>query len=159
MNLGSLRPSEGHKKNRKRIGRGEGSGSGVTAGKGNKGGQARTGFSYKVGFEGGQMPLQRRIPKFGFKNPFKEIFSTVNLERLQELAEGHAEVKNAELDQAMLHKLGAIKTLKHHVKVLGRGELKASLTVKAHKFSEAAKTAIEQAGGKAIVIEQPTHKR
>jgi large subunit ribosomal protein L15 len=155
MTLGTLNPAPGHRKNRKRLGRGESSGVGGTSGKGHKGGQARTGYSSKQGFEGGQMPLQRRIPKFGFANPFRVTYTTINLERLQELAETHKEVLSMDVDLALLHKLGVVSKASKPLKVLGRGELKAKLTVKADKFSETAKAAIEKAGGQAISVALP----
>ncbi len=152
MKLHSLKPAEGSTRNRMRIGRGPGSGKGGTATKGNKGGQSRSGYSAKPAFEGGQMPLARRTPKFGFKNPFRVEFSVVNLSRIQELAETMG-VTSLELDPQVMITNGLVRNLNRPIKVLARGEVKVALNVKAHKFSEAALRAIEQAGGKAIVIE------
>lgn len=152
MNLHSLTPSPGSTKNRIRIGRGVGSGKGGTATKGHKGGQARTGYSAKTAFEGGQMPLARRIPKFGFKNPFRVDYSVVNLVRLQEIAESLGKTE-LEFDPQLMITNGLVRNLNQPIKVLARGEVKAKLIVKAHKFSEAAQRAIEQVGGQAIVID------
>lgn len=143
MDLSNLKPAVGSVKNRKRIGRGQGSGRGGTSTKGHKGAQSRTGYSRKVGFEGGQMPLQRRIPKGGFKNINRIEYAAINIDVLQQLAEDMGvKVINRELLLAK-HLIG-----KHDlIKVLGRGELKATLEVHANKFSETAKSAIETAGG------------
>jgi large subunit ribosomal protein L15 len=152
MNLHSLTPAEGSTKNRIRIGRGVGSGKGGTATKGHKGGQARTGYSRKVAFEGGQMPLSRRIPKFGFKNPFRVEYTVVNLSRLQELAEDMA-VTSLDVDPQFLIANGIVRNLNQPIKILARGEVKVALNITAHKFSEAAQRAIEQAGGKVTRID------
>lgn len=143
MDLSNLKPAVGSVKNRKRIGRGQGSGRGGTSTKGHKGAQSRTGYSRKVGFEGGQMPLQRRIPKGGFKNINRIEYAAINIDVLQQLAEDMGvKVIDRELLLAK-HLIG-----KHDlIKVLGRGELKATLEVHANKFSETAKSAIETAGG------------
>ncbi len=149
MKLNSLRPASGATKNRKKIGRGQGSGKGGTATRGHKGAQSRSGYSRKIGFEGGQMPLQRRVPKFGFKNNNKIVMKPINLDDIQTLSEskGLTEITPEVLkDNGMIGK-GDI------VKVLGRGEIKASLTVKAHKFSKSAVEAIEKAGGNTSVEE------
>jgi large subunit ribosomal protein L15 len=148
MNLSNLKPAEGSTKNRKRIGRGQGSGRGGTSTKGHKGAQSRTGYSRKVGFEGGQMPLQRRIPKGGFKNINRVEYAAINLDVLQNLADS---LKVNKIDHQLLvskHLVGKTE----RVKVLGRGEIKAGIEVHAHKFSDTAKTAIEKAGGSANLI-------
>lgn len=124
----------------KRLGRGQGSG-GTTAGRGHKGDKSRSGYRKKIGFEGGQMPLQRRVPKFGFKNNNKEIFKAVNLDTLQALSE-----KATDITPQVLADNGIVGK-KDKVKILGRGELKARLNVQAHAFSETARKAIESAGG------------
>jgi large subunit ribosomal protein L15 len=143
MDLSNLKPAVGSVKNRKRIGRGQGSGRGGTSTKGHKGAQSRTGYSRKVGFEGGQMPLQRRIPKGGFKNINRIEYAAINIDVLQQLADDMG-VKVIDRDLLLAkHLIG-----KHDlIKVLGRGELKATLEVHANKFSETAKSAIETAGG------------
>jgi large subunit ribosomal protein L15 len=143
MNLHTLKPAEGSTKNRKRIGRGQGSGRGGTSTKGHKGAQSRTGYSRKIGFEGGQMPLQRRIPKGGFKNINRVEYAAINLDVLQQIAES---LNVSKIDHALLvskHLVGK----RELVKVLGRGEVKSGLEVHAHKFSDTAKAAIEKAGG------------
>jgi large subunit ribosomal protein L15 len=148
MNLSNLKPAEGSVKNRKRIGRGQGSGRGGTSTKGHKGAQSRTGYSRKIGFEGGQMPLQRRIPKGGFKNINRMEYAAINLDVLQTLAE---EMKVNKIDRELLvnkHLIGKNELFK----VLGRGEVKSSLEVHAHKFSDTAKSAIEAAGGSVHLI-------
>ena len=148
MKLETLKPAEGSVKSSKRIGRGEGSKKGGTSTKGHKGAQSRSGYSRKLGFEGGQMPLQRRVPKYGFKNPFRVAYKAVNLDKIQEVAEK----KGTELvDKAFMVENGLIKK-KDLVKVLGRGEYSAKLTVKADKFSKSAIEMIEKAGGKAETI-------
>ncbi|MEP1034962.1 50S ribosomal protein L15 [Ekhidna sp.] len=149
MRLESLKPAEGSTKNRKRIGRGQGSGRGGTSTKGHKGAQSRAGYSRKTGFEGGQMPLQRRVPKFGFKNNNKIVSKAINLDDLQKLSETK---KLKEITPEILKENGLAQK-KDIVKVLGRGELKASLKVTAHKFSKTAQEAIEKAGGSIIVVE------
>ncbi len=146
MDLSNLKPAIGSTKNRKRIGRGAGSGTGKTAGKGHKGQNARSGGGVKAGFEGGQMPLQRRLPKRGFKSLDKKVYALVNLRDL-ELFEAGGVVDVAALGQA-----GLVKNIHDGVKVLGDGELSKALTVKAHKFSKSAVEKIEAAGGKAEVI-------
>jgi large subunit ribosomal protein L15 len=148
MNLHTLKPAEGSTKNRKRIGRGQGSGRGGTSTKGHKGAQSRTGYSRKIGFEGGQMPLQRRIPKGGFKNINRMEYAAINLDVLQALAD---ELKVNKIDREVLINKHLISK-SDLFKVLGRGELSAGLEVHAHKFSDSAKAAIENAGGSAHVI-------
>ncbi len=148
MNLSNLKPADGSVKNRKRIGRGQGSGRGGTSTKGHKGAQARTGYSRKIGFEGGQMPLQRRIPKGGFKNINRIEYTAINLDVIQTLAE---ELKINKIDKEVLvakHLMGKNDL----VKILGRGEIKSSVEVHAHKFSDTAKSAIEAAGGSTQII-------
>ena len=147
MKLYELQPAAGSVKDVKRIGRGHGSGSGKTAGKGHKGQKARSGGSIRPGFEGGQMPLQRRMPKRGFNNIFATVYATVNVSALEERFEAGAVV-----DADSLKACGLIKDAKDGIKVLGNGELTKSLTVKAAKFTAAAQEKIEKAGGKAEVI-------
>lgn len=148
MNLSNLKPADGSIKNRKRIGRGQGSGRGGTSTKGHKGAQSRTGYSRKIGFEGGQMPLQRRIPKGGFKNINRMEYAAINLDVLQQLAETGGVKK---IDQQFL--IGSHLVNKRElIKVLGRGEITLALEVHAHKFSNTAKLAIENAGGTAHII-------
>jgi large subunit ribosomal protein L15 len=141
-----LKPAKGATKKAKRVGRGVGSGFGKTSGKGHKGQKARSGGVKGAGFEGGQMPLQRRIPKRGFTNIFRKEYSVVNLADLEKVA-GSSPVTPETLMQN-----GLIKNLKAGVKVLGMGELKSKLTVRAHKFSKSALDKIQAAGGKAEVI-------
>jgi large subunit ribosomal protein L15 len=143
MNLSSLTPAKGSVKGRKRLGRGTGSGRGGTSTRGHKGAQSRSGYSSKRGFEGGQMPLQRRLPKFGFKNPFRVEYHGINLDTLQALADTQ---KISSIDIDVLVKNGLAQK-KERIKILGRGELKSKLDVKAHAFSAAAKEAIESKGG------------
>lgn len=148
MRLGELSPAMGSTTTRKRLGRGIGSGLGKTSGKGHKGQWARSGGGVRPGFEGGQMPLIRRIPKRGFNNHFKKIYSIVNLSVLEGLE------ANSVVDMAMLDEKGLIKVVKGSIglKVLGNGTLTKALTVKASGFSASAKEAIEKAGGKAEEI-------
>ena len=148
MKLSELKPAKGATHNSKRIGRGQGSGKGGTATRGTKGAQARAGYEHKIGFEGGQMPIQRRVPKFGFKNPTRVEYTAVNVSALQALSEkiGKTEIG---LDEIKLAGLAGPKEL---VKVLGNGEISAALTVTADAFSSSAVSKIEAAGDKAIVI-------
>lgn len=146
MKLHELSPAAGSVKESKRIGRGHGSGQGKTAGKGHKGQKARAGRGMRPGFEGGQMPLQRRIPKRGFVNIFATRYTAINLSALDKFESG------AVVDAAALKEAGIIKKELDGVKILGQGELTKALTVKAAKFSESAKQKIEAAGGKAEVI-------
>ena len=143
MNLSNLKPAEGSIKNRKRIGRGQGSGRGGTSTKGHKGAQSRTGYSRKIGFEGGQMPLQRRIPKGGSKNINRVEYAAINLDVLQQLAESNGVTT---IDKQFLISKHLINK-REMIKVLGRGEITIALEVHAHKFSATAKAAIEKAGG------------
>jgi len=145
MNLSGLRPPAGQKKNRKRIGRGMGSGHGKTSTRGSKGQHAGTGFSQKRGFEGGQMPLHRRLPKRGFTNIFKKQFAIVNLGRLEKL-EGDAFTVDR------LRELGVIRKPADGLKILGTGQLTRKITVEAHQFSKSALEKIQKAGGTAQVI-------
>jgi large subunit ribosomal protein L15 len=147
MKLHTLKPAAGSVKTNKRLGRGQGSG-GSTAGRGHKGAQSRSGYHKKIGFEGGQMPLQRRIPKFGFKNNNKVYFKSINLDVLEELAQ---KTKASAIDVALMINNGLVGK-KDKVKILGRGELKAKVNVSAHAFSETATKAIETAGGTATKI-------
>ena len=146
MDLSNLQPAPGSTKNRKRIGRGPASGSGKTAGKGHKGQNARSGGGVKPGFEGGQMPLQRRLPKRGFTSLNRKVYALVNLRDLDQFEAGSV------VDLEALGKAGLIGALKDGVKVLADGEISKSLTVQAHKFSKAAAEKIEAAGGKAEVL-------
>ena len=149
MDLSTLKPAKGSVKSGKRIARGQGSGKGGTATRGHKGAKSRSGYSKKLGFEGGQMPLQRRVPKFGFTNINRVEYQGVNLDTLQELVEAK-KIKDT-VDFATLVDLG-LAGKNELVKILGRGELKAKLTVRAHKFTASAKAAIEAAGGEAVTL-------
>lgn len=149
MNLNNLKPAEGSIKHSKRIGRGAGSGKGGTSTRGNKGAKARSGYHQKVGFEGGQMPLYRRVPKFGFKNLNRVEYVGINLDTLSALAEA----KNiTDFNVEVLKQNGLISS-NDRIKILGRGELAKAVNVTAHAFSAAAKKAIEDKGGVATVIE------
>jgi large subunit ribosomal protein L15 len=146
MNLSTIRAPKRASEKRKRVGRGMGSGMGKTSARGHKGQRSRSGSRMMRGFEGGQMPLHRRMPKRGFTNIFREEYAIVNLERLAELG-------LKEITPEALHKAGVVKRAKDRVKVLGVGELKSALTVKAHKFSKSAQEKITKAGGKFEVIQ------
>ncbi len=148
MDLSNLKPAKGSVKNKKRIGRGQGSGRGGTSTRGHKGAQSRSGYKQKSGFEGGQMPLFRRVPKFGFKNINRKEYQGVNLDALQKLAE---EKKLTVIDQTVLIENG-LADKNDLIKILGRGELKAKLEVSAHAFTKSAKAAIEAQGGQANII-------
>ena len=153
MKLHTLKPAPGSiKREGKRVGRGEGSGKGGTAARGHKGAGSRSGTSTKRGFEGGQMPLYRRIPKFGFKNLNRVEFAGINLDKIQQLVEAKG-LTSIDLETFITNGLTSKKDL---VKVLGRGEIKAAVEVKAHAFSETAKAAIEAAGGSVVLV--PTYK-
>ena len=145
MNLSNLHPAKGSRKDRLRVGRGPGSGRQKTAGKGNKGQLKGAGFTRTWGFEGGQMPLHRRIPKRGFNNIFRTEYAEVNLD-------GLARVPNSEVTLKAMVAAGLIKKESERVKILGRGTVASSMTVYAHKFSQAAQEKIEKAGGKAVLI-------
>ncbi len=150
MNLSNLKPAEGSTHNQnKRLGRGEGSGKGGTAARGHKGAKSRSGYSKKIGFEGGQMPLQRRVPKFGFKNINRIDYQGVNLDTLQSLVDNGIVTDTVDFSVLVVNRLATKNEL---VKVLGRGELKAKLTVTAHKFTATAKAAIEAAGGEVVLL-------
>ena len=149
MRLNTLKPAEGSVKNRKRVGRGQGSGRGGTSTRGHKGAKSRSGYSRKIGFEGGQMPLQRRVPKFGFKNNNKVVMKPINLDVLQKLSE---DKKITEINSAVLKENG-LAGKNDVIKILGRGELKAALTIAAPQFSASAKEAVEKAGG-TITVEE-----
>jgi large subunit ribosomal protein L15 len=148
MNLNNIRPAAGSTHSTKRIGRGQGSGKGGTAGKGHNGQQARAGYSQKIGFEGGQMPLQRRLPKFGFTNVNRKEYRAINIDTLQILADN----KNiTEFTKEVLVENGLAKK-NEIVKIMGRGELKTGVSVSANKFTKTAEEAIAKAGGKAITL-------
>lgn len=150
MNLSNLQPAEGSTHNQnKRLGRGEGSGKGGTAARGHKGAKSRSGYSKKIGFEGGQMPLQRRVPKFGFTNINRKEYEGVNLDTIQNLVDNGIISNTIDMSDFVQNRLA---TKNEIVKILGRGELKAKLTVTAHKFTATAKAAIEAAGGQAVTL-------
>lgn len=150
MNLSNLQPAEGsvHNQN-KRVGRGEGSGKGGTSTRGHKGAKSRSGYSKKIGFEGGQMPLQRRVPKFGFKNINRVEYQGVNLDTIQSLVDNGVITDTLNFDVLVETRLATKNSL---VKILGRGELKTKLKVSAHKFTATAKAAIEAAGGEVVTL-------
>ena len=141
MELSNLKPKKGARHAKKRVGRGPGSGHGKTAGRGEKGQKSRSGYSSQIGFEGGQMPLHRRVPKRGFTNIFKEEFAVLNLSDLDKFDDGST------VDAAVLRKAGVVNGKKKKIKVLGNGELSKKLTVVADAFSASARTKIEAAGG------------
>tara|TARA_R110002050_G_scaffold200591_1_gene335610 strand:- start:167011 stop:167460 length:450 start_codon:yes stop_codon:yes gene_type:complete len=149
MDLNNLTPAEGSvRNNTKRLGRGQGSGKGGTSARGHKGAKSRSGYSRKVGFEGGQMPLQRRVPKFGFKNVNRVEYSPINLDVIQAYVEEH-NVETIAIDDLIVRGLVGTNDL---VKVLGRGELKAKVVIEANKFSASAIEAIEKLGGEAKTV-------
>ena len=150
MNLSNIKPAKGSIKKRKRVGRGEGSGHGGTSTRGHKGAKSRSGYSSKIGFEGGQMPLQRRVPKFGFTSPNRVEYKGVNLDTLQELVDKIK--KNTIVPQDFID--NGLANKKDLIKILGRGELKAKVEVSAHKFSKSAQAAIEAAGGSVQTIDR-----
>jgi len=145
MKLSDLHPAKGSRKSRKRVGRGPGSGYGKTAGRGMKGQKSISGYSQKRGFEGGQMPLHRRLPKRGFTNIFKKRYSEVNLEKLER-------IKKQEIKLKDLKEAGIIKRESESIKILGKGDISSAKTIHAHRFSQSALKKIEKAGGKAILI-------
>ncbi len=147
MDLSNLKPAKGAKRQPKRVGRGQGSGSGVTAGRGDKGAQSRSGWKTKRGFEGGQMPLHRRMPKRGFHNMFRKDYTVVNLDTLEDRFDS-----GTVITLELLRKDGLMNKSRQPLKVLGRGELSKSLTVQAHKFSVKAAEKIVAAGGTVEVI-------
>jgi large subunit ribosomal protein L15 len=148
MNLHSIKPAKGSVRSRKRLGRGQGSGLGETSGRGHKGAGQRSGTRRKIGFEGGQMPLQRRLPKFGFKNFHRVEYKGINLDTLQQIIDKH---NLSEITPAILVANG-IADKKDLVKILGRGELKSKVNVTAHAFSGTAKAAIEKTGGSTTTL-------
>ncbi len=149
MDLSNLKPAEGSTKNNKRIGRGQGSGRGGTSTRGHKGAKSRSGYSRKLGFEGGQMPLQRRVPKFGFKNFNRVEYKGINLHTLQQLVDA-GKIKDAVDVEGLI--TAGVASKNELIKILGEGELKAKLTITAHKFSASAVKAIEKAGGVAVSL-------
>ncbi len=148
MNLSNLRAPKKANRNKKRIGRGMGSGTGKTSGRGHKGQGSRSGSSLMRGFEGGQMPLHRRMPKRGFTNIFRTEYTVLNLDRLAEMGE-------TELTYERLRELGFLKRRNELLKILGNGELTTAMTVHAHKFSKSAQEKIEKAGGKIVLLGAP----
>ncbi len=149
MQLNNLQPAKGSVKTGKRIGRGQGSGKGGTSTRGHKGQKSRSGYSRKIGFEGGQMPLQRRVPKFGFTNINRKEYQGINLDKLQQLVEDGKIKDTVTMDVLIENRLARKNDL---IKILGRGELKAKLNITVHKFTASAKAAIEKAGGEALTI-------
>ena len=149
MKLHELKYTEGARQDSKRLGRGQGSGKGGTAARGHKGAKSRSGYSKKIGFEGGQMPLQRRVPKFGFTNVNRVEYQGVNLDTLQQLVDDKKATDTVDFETLFSNRLAGKNDL---IKILGRGELKAKLKVTAHKFTASAKAAIEAAGGEAVTL-------
>jgi len=147
LSLNNLRPAKGSTHKKKRLGRGPGTGLGKTAGRGHKGQKSRSGYSSKVGFEGGQMPLHRRLPKRGFTNIFKKQWIEVSLEALDRSFDA-----NTEITPEVLHKRGIIKKAKHDIVVLGNGNISKALKISAHRFTKSAREKIEKAGGAITVI-------
>jgi large subunit ribosomal protein L15 len=154
MKLHTLKPAEGSTKAKKRVGRGQGSGHGGTSTRGHKGAKSRSGYKSKIGFEGGQMPLQRRVPKYGFKNINRVEYKGINLDTIQVIVEKH-KLKTITPETIVENGLASKKDL---IKILGRGELKAKVNITAHGFSAKAKSTIEDLGGKAELIEQMKEK-
>ncbi len=154
MGLDNLRPPDGARRKKKRVGRGEGSGKGVTAGRGHKGAKSRSGFKRKRGFEGGQMPLHRRVPKRGFRNPFRTEYAVVNLDTLSERFDDGTEVT-----PELLRERRIVRRSRALIKVLARGEISKKLTVKAHRFSARAREAIDAAGGSVELLSATTGSR
>ncbi|KYH06490.1 MULTISPECIES: 50S ribosomal protein L15 [Chryseobacterium] len=149
MNLNNIKPAAGSTFNSKRIGRGQGSGKGGTSTKGHKGQKARAGYSQKIGFEGGQMPLQRRLPKFGFKNVNRKEFRGINLDTIQTLIENKS--ITGDITKEVLVANGIVSK-NELVKIMGRGELKSAVSISADKFTKSAEELIAKAGGKAITL-------
>ncbi|MEC3877116.1 50S ribosomal protein L15 [Chryseobacterium salviniae] len=149
MNLNNIKPAAGSTFNSKRIGRGQGSGKGGTSTKGHKGQKSRAGYSQKIGFEGGQMPLQRRLPKFGFKNVNRKEFRAINLDSIQTLIENKS--ITGDITKEVLVENG-LATKNELVKIMGRGELKSAVSISADKFTKSAEELITKAGGKAITL-------
>lgn len=150
--IGNLQYAEGSRQKKKRIGRGQGSGHGGTSTRGHKGQQSRSGYSRRFGFEGGQMPINRRLPKFGFHNHFRVEYQVVNVSKLQELADNN-KFEDKKVSFEILFDMGVISKRNKPLKILGNGELKASLNVEAHNFTQSAKTKIETAGGTVSIHE------
>ena len=150
ISLNNVRPAKGSTHKKKRVGRGPGSGLGKTAGRGEKGQKSRSGYSRKIGFEGGQMPLHRRLPKRGFTNIFKKRWLEVSIASLEQ----HFKA-NEEVTPELLHERGLIKKAKHDVVVLGTGELSKALTISAHRFTKSAREKIEKSGGTAVELGKP----
>jgi large subunit ribosomal protein L15 len=146
MNLSSLKPPDGSRKKRKRIGRGDGSGHGGTSTKGHKGQNARSGGKVRPGFEGGQMPLSRRLPKRGFRNPFRKDIVTINIDQLRRFPEGSV------IDRDALLEAGLVKKTRDGIKVLGRGNIEYPISVKVDMISRGAKDKIEAAGGSVVEV-------
>ena len=151
LSLNNLKPAAGSTHKKKRVGRGPGSGLGKTAGKGHKGQKSRSGYSSKIGFEGGQMPLQRRLPKRGFTNIFKKKWLEISLAKLEENFDG-----GAEITPEVLHERGLIKKAKHDLVILGNGDLSKSFKISAHRFTKTAREKIEKAGGSVTEITNAT---
>ena len=149
MSLHNLTPAEGSVKKEKRIARGEGSGKGGTSTRGHNGQKSRSGYSRKIGFEGGQMPLQRRVPKFGFTNINRKEYQGINLDKLQTLVDSGKITDTVTLDVLIANRLAGKNDL---VKILGNGELKAKLNITVHKYTATAKAAIEAVGGEAVTL-------
>lgn len=149
MKLSNLTPAKGSTNNTKRVGRGQGSGKGGTATRGTKGAQARAGYEHKIGFEGGQMPLQRRLPKFGFKNPTRVEYKAINVSAVEALAVA-AKINVVDVETL---KAAGLASKNEIVKILGNGEIKTAITITANAFSKSAVAKIEAAGGKAVVAE------
>lgn len=149
MKLSNLTPAKGSTNNTKRVGRGQGSGKGGTATRGTKGAQARAGYEHKIGFEGGQMPLQRRLPKFGFKNPTRVEYKAINVSAIEALAVA-AKINVVDVETL---KAAGLASKNEIVKILGNGEIKTAITITANAFSKSAVAKIEAAGGKAVVAE------
>lgn len=149
ITLSNLRPAEGSTKSRKRIGRGPGSGRGGTSTRGHKGGQSRSGYSRKPGFEGGQMPLKNRVPKFGFKSLNRVEYAPLNLDMIQSFIDSY---QTSQINLEFLMEHGFVSNAKTKVKLLGRGEIKSAVQISVHACSEGAKAAIEQAGGSVHLI-------
>jgi large subunit ribosomal protein L15 len=154
MKLHTLKPAEGSTKSKKRVGRGQGSGKGGTATRGHKGAKSRSGYKSKIGFEGGQMPLQRRVPKFGFRNINRVEYKGINLDTIQTLVE-KINPKSITIETFVDNGLANKKDL---IKILGRGELKAKISITAHGFSAKAKSIIEDLGGKTEIVENKKSK-
>jgi len=146
MNLGALKPPEGSRKKRKRVGRGDGSGHGGTAGKGHKGQNARSGGKVRSGFEGGQMPLSRRLPKRGFRNPSRKVIVTINIDQLKKFPEGSV------IDEEALVRAGVVKHKKDGIKVLGKGNIDYPVSLKMNMISRGAREKIEAAGGSIVEV-------